>query len=413
MPLTEISANIRRNGSQTAKSTRASSGQGHSPQKLKPDAVSSMLRTATETGDIGQFSQRPSRLPRSASRLPMRSRSGSLNPPSTSSRPSTRRSAPRYDSRRLPRPMPSFSALSRHDTVRSNLTSYHSNPRTRCRAPPRIPYGFDARPSPASALGLRSHPSFLTLPGRPSCRPASPAFSEAQSMPSYNRHPGFHRATSAVTAASSPASMFNRDHPYSYRDVNNFASSLSRFPSPGMPGPYLGMRRSPFPSRNATPVSASIHNSMRHPNGSLESFNTMPRSATGSTAPQYYDYTEAFAEEYSQYPTPEMSVSPLFSVDHAIPEQEAAQISRQAQTPFGMEEGSVFRPCEMPTQHNRTNSQQSKHSKQSKQSLQDAEMFPKKDQKECASISEDNGEKAEEVGLQLCPNTGFVGLSDR
>lgn len=257
MPLTEISANIRRDGSHTAKFTRAS-GQGQSPQKVKPDAVSNMLRTATETGDIGQFSQRPSRLPRFVSHLPTRSGSGSLNPPSASSRLSTRRPAHRYDSHRPPRPMPSFSALSRYDTVRSNLTSYHSNPRTKNRAPLHVPYSYNRRPSPASASALRGHPAFLTPPGQPGYRPASPAYSEAQSMPSYNRHPGFHRATSAATAASSPASTFNCDHPYSYRDVNNSTSSLSRFPSPGMPTPYLGMRRSPFPSRNQTPVSASV-----------------------------------------------------------------------------------------------------------------------------------------------------------
>ena len=358
MPLTEVSANVRRNGSHSQKPAHASS-QSQSPNKVKPDAVSSMLRTSTETGDVGQFSARPSRVPRSASRIPTRRRSGSLNAPATSLRPSTRRPIPRYDSHRPPRTVPSCSALSRHDTVLTGLTSYHSNPRTRRRGASRVPNGFGRRPSPAAAMNLHSHPSFLTLPGRLGYRPVSPAVSDAHSMPAYSRAPGFHRAPSVATAASSPGSMFNRDLLCSSREVNNSTSSLSRFPSPSMPGAYPAIRRSPFPSRNATPVSAWLHNPTRQHNGSVESFHTVQRSGTGSTTPVYYDYTEAF-EEYCQFPVPEMPISNLFSADHTIPEQEPGRLTRQAQTPFGMVEGSVFKPCEMPTQHNRTHSSQSK-----------------------------------------------------
>ena len=386
MPLSEISANIGRDGTQ-AQTTRRS-GRGQSPDKVKKDVVSSMLRTATEIGDVGQFSSRPSRLPRSTSRLPASSRSSSLNPPATSLRQSTRRPIPRYDSRRLPRPVPSFSALSRQNTTRSNLTSSHTDARTRYRGAPRAPYGFDRRPSPASS-GLYGHSSFVTLRGRPGYRPASPAFSDAQSMPTYNRGPGFHRAASVATAASSPASMFNRDHAYSYRDVNQSASSLSRFPSPAMPGAYPGIRRSPFPSRNPTPVSASLHYPTRHPNGSLESFHTMHRSVTGSTTPVYYDYTEAFEEDYCHFPAEDLAISPLFSADHTIPEQEPARHTRQAQTPFGMMEGSVFKPCEMPTHHNRTQSEQSK------QQVRVAEVVQQTTQAKISDMSEDDGGKAE------------------
>lgn len=369
MALTEISANICRNGSQSQKGRHAKS-QGQTPNKIKPDAVSSMLRTATETGDVGQFSARPSRLPRSASRLPTRSRSGSLNPSATPFRPNARGPNPRFDSRCLPRPIPSFSALSRHDTVRSNLTSYHTNPRTRCRGVPRMPHGYDRRPSPAAASGLYGHSSFVTVRGRPGYRPVSPAFSDAQSMPAYTGVPGYHRAAGAATVGSSPASMFSRDHPYTSRDANNSASSLSRFPSPAMPGAYPRIGRSPFPSRNATPVSASLHNPTRIPNGSVESVHAMPRSVTRSITPVYYDYTEAFVEGYHKELGQDVSISPLFSADHTIPEQEPARLTRHAQTPFGMLEGSIFNPCEMPTQHNRKDSEQSKHSEQSKQSNQ-------------------------------------------
>jgi hypothetical protein len=388
MPLTEISANVRRDGSQSQRSTRASS-QGRSPKKVKPDAVSSMLRTSTETGDIGQFSVRPSRIPRSASRLPPRNRPGTLTAPAASSRTSARRPVPRYDSRRLPRPVPSYSALSRQDTVRSSLTSYHSDPRTRCRTTPRGPYGTDRRASPANVPGLYSHPSFMTLRTRPGYRPGSPAYSDAHSMPVYDRRPGFHRAASVATAASSPASRFNRDFPSSYRGMNNSASSLRRFPSPAMSGFYPGVQQSPFPSRHATPASASVHHATRHPNVSVESFQTIPRSTTGSTTPLYYDYTEAFAHEYGQFSEHVEPISPLFSADHAIPEQDPVEPARQAQTPFGIVQGSIFKPSEMPTQHNRTRSEQSK------ESFRHSTLDEKVDLKETKQGPKDRPEKAQ------------------
>ena len=196
---------------------------------------------------------------------------------------------PHYDS------IPSLSALSRHDTVRSNLTSHYSNPRTRSHVAPHVPYDSDRRASPATGNGIRSHSSFMTLRGRPGYRPASPAFSDAQSMPMYGGRSSFHRAASVVTAASSPGSFLHREHLSSYRDLSNSAASIGRFPSPAMPGAYPGMRRLPFPSRNPTPVSASLHNPMGNANRSVESFHTMQRSVTGSMTPLYYDYTEAFA----------------------------------------------------------------------------------------------------------------------
>jgi hypothetical protein len=400
MPLTEISANIRRNGSQTQRSGQAlASRQGQTPSKLKSNAVSNMLRTSTETGDIGQFAVRPSRLPRSASRIPTRSRSGSVHALATSLRPSTRRQIPRYDSRHLPRPVPSFSALSRHDTVRSNLTSYHNNPRTRCRVAPRAPYGLDRRPSPATSSGLYSHSSFLTLRGRQGYRPASPALSDAHSMPVYDGRHAFHRAASVATAASSPVSMFNRAPPYSFREVNNSTSSLSRLPSPAIPGSYPGIRRSPFPSRNPTPVSGTLPHAARHPNGSVESFHTL-YSATGTTTPLYYDYTEAFADDYCLSAVQDRQISPLFSEEHTIPEQGLARLPRQAQTPFGMAEGSVFKPCEMPTQHNRTRSEQSK------ESCAEGNMIHKSP-KEGDRISEDDSDEAK-VSLGIASQPLFL-----
>jgi hypothetical protein len=62
----EFSPTIRRHGSHSKSSA--------------PDAAQSMLRTTTKTGDIGQFSIRPSRLSRSESHIPTtRRRSSSFD----------------------------------------------------------------------------------------------------------------------------------------------------------------------------------------------------------------------------------------------------------------------------------------------------------------------------------------------
>jgi hypothetical protein len=81
-PLTEVSPNTRRHvgHSQSSRSLRKGLHRlTNTVSSLAPDAVQSMLKTTTETGDIGQFSVRPSPLPRSGSRMvALRRRSGSL-----------------------------------------------------------------------------------------------------------------------------------------------------------------------------------------------------------------------------------------------------------------------------------------------------------------------------------------------
>src|SRR2546421_2431767 len=76
MLLTQVSPNLDRHVGHSPPSRSLSAHPGSS---LAPGAVQSMLKTTTETGDIGQFSLRPS-LPRSGSRvLALRRRSGSFD----------------------------------------------------------------------------------------------------------------------------------------------------------------------------------------------------------------------------------------------------------------------------------------------------------------------------------------------
>jgi hypothetical protein len=408
MALTEISANVRKNGSQARRSAHESS-QSKSPKMVKPDAVSNMLRTSTETGDIGQFSVCPWRLPRSASQHPTRSRSGSVSAAGAAFGTYARRPMPRHGAHFSPRPVPSLPALSRHDSVRSSLASFNSNTRTRCRAAPSIQYRPDRMASQAKVSGLHSQPSFLSLRGRPGSRRASPAFGEAQSMPMYSSRPGFHRAASVATATSSPASMFHGGLPYSYREVNKSASSFhSRLPSPAMPGAHPGVRRSPFPSRTATPASVSLHHtSTKHLTGSVESFPSMQGSTAGSTIPLYYDYTEAFAEEDCKFPHQEIPISSPSSANHTIPEQEAARPTGQVHNQSGIVWRSASKQSERLTQHNPGHSERLKGGSREEKVVQNSE------QNESKEIEKHSSGKPE-VGLNFSSSQPFkLGLTDK
>lgn len=332
MPLAELDANLPRDGSRP-------SGKGRPPLPTLPpplpNPVSSMLRTSTEVGDLSPFARPPQR---SHSRLSSRSASSYANGNANGNanlRP-PRRPMPRNESRRFRPP------LSRQDTGRSSLRSYHSSARPRYR-PPTNRYGPDRRPSPAPA-GIYSHPSLSNLRTRSGYRPTSPALSDAQSLPNYDHYNPRCRAPSLATAASSSASIFNQDMMYANREINNSTPSLRRFPSPAIPGPYQRYGWSPGPGRR-TPIPP--------PWSALPEPDQIPtRPTTASSGQLYYDYTEAFTENFDQGE----HISPLFSADHAIPEQ-GPPPSRQAQTPFGALAGSVFRPSEMATRHNRRESE--------------------------------------------------------
>ena len=373
MPLTELSPNVRRHGSRTRTSRSQSKGLSstRTTTSLAADAVQSMLRTTTETGDIGQFSFRPSRLLRSGSRIPAGNRrSGCFDSPLTPAfryqrpRPAHARSHGSYG----PRQMLSLPGFSRQDIVRSSLTSYTNNPRPRMRTA--LPYraGSQGIPSPASGPhGFYSHRSLVTLRsqrdissiastspyarrmGRMPARIPSPAWSEAHA---YGQRAGFQygRAASVGTAASSPVA-FRRPSGMSgcYSEVNGSVNSFVRLPSPAVHPGSFPSGRSPFGSRTNTPVSMPLgqHNGI----GGVVGGSTfgLARSPTGSTIPHYYDYSESFVEEncFSEdRDAPNTSLP--FNMDQTIMENEAVPIFRRAQTPFGILPGSAFRPAELP-----------------------------------------------------------------
>lgn len=375
MPLTEISPNVRRHGSQRSGLQAGPSPSPETSSSMPPRGIQSMLRTTTETGNIGQFSVKPSRLPRAASRLAMaRPRSGSFDssfvrlrhPNIIPDRGRARRQGPRQ--------MRSFANLPRPDTIRSNMTTL--NPRSRMRV--LVPYPHDLEGLASPSLGSRSlysHRSLMTLrsqrdyrsmhsnsPGGPAAqmrwpvqRIPSPAFTE---MPGYGPRfrPPYSRAGSV---ASSPSSAYpnHRSNLSHIPDMNNSYTSFARLPSPAMPLSYAGTARSRPASRTPTP------GSFRDPRGAsnislASSMRGVPRSPAGSSAPAYYDYSEFFVEEDYFPPNGVQSVTSLpFGIDQTIHEHDPLPTHRRAQTPFGIRPGSAYNPAELPTSHNRTSSE--------------------------------------------------------
>jgi hypothetical protein len=386
MPLSEISNNVRRSSSNVRDKAGSEAGSVSTPN-LPPRAVQSMLKTSTELGDLGQFAIKPSRLPRSGSRLQStRPRSGSFDTSFVSAlrheRSSQARRHGRHDHHRHhhgPRPTGSSSGFSARNISQSNLSSYTNVSRRRRYPPGPHPYPLQGLTSPGpSHRGLHHHRSLITLRshaslappspmmpggpmGRPPYRASSPAYSDMRSM-SHTPRPGFMRAPSVGTLGSSPGSLFPRHRgPPGYRpDFNASYTSLGRMPSPAIsfhgPNPYPHHG----PIRTPTPSSAFVH--PQHPMLSHNSLAALPRSPTGSTIPQYYDYSESFVEEscFSPDAAPDPNQPPL-TMDHTILNGVNSP-PREAQTPFGTRAGSAFLPVELPTSHNRRPSEQSKPS---------------------------------------------------
>lgn len=388
MPLSEISNNVRRSTSNVRDKTASDAASASTPS-LPPRAVQSMLKTSTELGDLGRFALRPSRLPRSGSRLhSSRPRSGSFDASFASALRHERSSHARRHGRHHhhqphhgSRPTVSSSGFSARNVSQSNLSSYTNASRRRRYPPGPHPYPLQGLASPGpSQRSLHHHRSLITLRshgsmappspmmrrgpgpmGGPPYRAGSPAYSEIRYM-SHSPQPGFIRAPSVGAIGSSPGPVFPRHHGLpGYRpDLNASYTSLSRMPSPAIsyrgPSPYAVHA----PIRTSTPSPGFAQ--PQYPTLSHNSLAAMPRSPTGSSIPQYYDYSESFVEENCFSPDAVQDPGqPPLNMDQTILESVPSP-ARDAQTPFGTKEGSSFLPVELPTSHNRRLSEHSKTS---------------------------------------------------
>lgn len=334
---------------------------------ISANSVQRMLKTTTELGDIGVFSPRPfPQLPVSQSQI-VRRRSSSLGS-SFNGAHHLGAGAHRQQTR------PSKHRLSRKDTTISNTTSYRSGHRARGqRQPP--PHGarqYGPRYVPAShvlynrrsSTTLRSHdgisglrvqsPHAYTV-GELAQRADSPAYNEMQELqrrPLYNRTASF---------ASSPSS--NYFWPTSRRasgynpEYNQSVSSFTRSPSPAFFPGWPSVRSSPYPSRTVTPVSLRLPSPTTVPLSRQDGPYRLPRSPTGLSSPMYYDYSESFGDDGTTTSRQDSTIFSLpFNLEETIHEHEPAPVIRQAQTPFGIVQGSVFVPSELPTEASRRDS---------------------------------------------------------
>jgi hypothetical protein len=388
MPLQELPVNVpNRNGRPSS-----SSGQELDDQNVRdsipPSSIQSMLRLTTETGELGEFSIKPPRVPRGGMKVSFTrseshvSKDGLARPPRTLSphphrhhRPPDRRPSPTiirqnvlgsdlishqshsrgtsqvsaqnlYDLEGMIHQLPQRNALPHHKSVGSLR---QQQPR------PRSPYAYPAR--------LRRHGYRSPSPSIASDRP----------------YGGYPPRGSSIRTASPPSVYLQRRLPPGYfSGFNQSATSLLKSPSSG-PGPAHGIpdfNSSPLPSRANTPLSHMIPTPFASraptpipspsPHISLSSLNAatlrLGGSAPGSVAspspsPLYYDYTEGFYDDGPHYRNNSSKLSlPLSSVGQTIPENVVDF------KPENQQFGSSSRPAELPVPSFRRSPQESKGS---------------------------------------------------
>lgn len=387
MPLYEVSRNhVRRNGpvrppnasSQNGKCRPATpSRETTSLQKSSP--INSMLRNTTETGDVGQFSMRPSRIPlvpRPSAGILGRSQASPSQkclpgtyyggaklyhgrqtpssfrqgPPSSNGSGTPKRSQEHFRRPHQPYRSPSVEDYHSYSMTQSSYVNHsltHRNPYANGHQQGRedLPPGFQ-NPRPRSPF---TYPTRLKRPGY---RPSSPALSDFNRS-AVPQNQGVYRDPSTRTA--SPSSAYN----------------MSRAPSPWQPGynrsdPML--RNYPLtqpiaPSRVRSPSSSSNRPTTPKPSSSLRSAASSSRLrplvndgwAQEQSLPDsamFYDYTEAF-EEPDLYHSVSMSTGIL--AEQTPPDAETDNYSSQDDSP------ESTGPAELPSNNSPSRGELAKH----------------------------------------------------
>lgn len=290
-----------------------------------PSSIQSMLRNTTETGNVGQFSIKPSRVPPSLPR-PSKARTTSskqrqpgayynrnedsnTRPPQSHSRQETTASNGSNGSgfhnqtpRRHwgPARSPSIEDYRSYSTSKSSyaghsLAAHHSHNN-----------GGHGAPGGPHNLRPRSPFAYPTRLKRPGYRPSSPALSEFnkqnRSQTSLQRRPSFR--------TNSPSSLYTNGAPSPWRNGVNRSDPLLRY-YPQFGAPISGRAPSPSPSSTRPPTpkgSPSLKSIASSANGLQATINgSWINPQSPSHLPVFYDYTEAFGErgveqqDYSHY----------------------------------------------------------------------------------------------------------------
>ncbi|KAK8908142.1 hypothetical protein QC760_004004 [Botrytis cinerea] len=303
-------------------------------QPSLPKGFESMLKTTTETGDIGLFSIKPSRLPQTSNALPRRSNGGYRENDPQRPRPTfspygvpivdDRRRLPSYTRKGSSGVKSLYDSASVNSVNSSNREFEDSDYRSysMTQAASQSTYTLSNQRSYASLRSQQDGPALVQRPRspfayptrlrRPGFRPSSPALTDGGGV-DYSRRAEIDRIPyGAVRNVSSPASLYAQKRvppPLSLRpDANRSTPSLLSQPSPkrrtpspnlrqgnGMVGPDWQRRNGP-PSINTSPARSTLSFS------STTNFAppSLPQSATntpGRPSPLYYDYTEDFEVE--------------------------------------------------------------------------------------------------------------------
>ena len=346
MPLSELPSNhSARNGiglSQVdLQDDRPRTGTPNGDENLdilkNPSSIQSMLRNTTETGNVGQFSIKPSRVPPS---LPRPSKARTTT--------SKQRQIGAYYNRNEDSNTRQAQLHSRQETTASNGSGFQSLTPRLHRGPARSPSIEDYRsysttkssyasqsvavhhqhnngghggPGGPHNLRPRSPFAYPTRLKRPGYRPSSPALSEFnkqnRSQTSLHRRPSFR--------TNSPSSLRTNGAPSPWRKGVNRSDPLLRY-YPQSTIPTSGKVSSPSPNSTRPPTpkgSPSLKSIASSTNGPQATMNGSWINAQSPThLPIFYDYTEAFGErgveqqDYSHY----VSMSTGTLADHPVPD---------------------------------------------------------------------------------------------
>ena len=302
--------------------TGTPNGDENSDILKNPSSIQSMLRNTTETGNVGQFSIKPSRIPPSLPR------------PSKARVTPTKQRQPAAYYRQEDSNVRHTPFNSRQDATASNGSGFQNHIPRPHRGPARSPSIEDHRSysttkSSYASHGLTTHHAhtnggqcgglggphnlrprspfaYPTRLKRPGYRPSSPALSEFnkqnRSQTSLHRRPSFR--------TNSPSSLHTNGAPSPWRKGVNRSDPLLRY-YPQSTVPIAGRAPSPSPTstRPPTPKASPSLNSIASSTNGLQATTNgswiNPQCPTPS--PIFYDYTEAFEEQgleqqdYSHY----------------------------------------------------------------------------------------------------------------
>ena len=369
MPLSEISVNTagrHRNASRHEKPKDAMV-KAHGEDQVGFDSslasIHGMLKNTTETGDIGQFSIKSAPTPHPVSLVPAESPTylhHHLNLPKHQVHQLEEYT---YHGQRRADNWPRTSTLDYGGTGATSMVSLHHNKsqesfHLRPRQLANGPLGFSPSQSSHLDYSLSRHQSHTNLRPRspfpyptrlkrPNYRPSSPALTN---LTGARLRTQGSREKVKTFRASSPLSLYARRRiPSSYRyDPNRSVPSLS-YSHNTPPSPLTrfhdGAWSTPSgPSQGPTPQASSRQSTISYDGRFGENTaKEWTHQQSPSPIPLFYDYTEAFEEEY-QYHSANLSVVSL--VGQIIPENEAVETYHELEGDLG-----VLQPAELPGHH--------------------------------------------------------------